>query len=126
LVLIGKVLQNLACGLEFPPTQGYMMSMNPFINSNIPILNDFFYNLVNVNEGNAQLVKVDVSKQAAVNSANGIKQTLTQHRSTLEVELTSINENDSKKLLDRLNTVLEDIGPPEPKRPTNASKRPKP
>lgn len=46
LVLVTKVLQQLANGQEFAGKEAYMKPMNPFIQNNIPRLSEFFTRLV--------------------------------------------------------------------------------
>lgn len=45
LILISKVIQNLANELEFGDKEAYMMPMNVFIQQNIPRMKEFLTNL---------------------------------------------------------------------------------
>jgi len=45
-VLVSKVVQNLANGVEFGEKEGHMTIINPFVKSNVVILDAFFQQIV--------------------------------------------------------------------------------
>jgi len=45
-VLVSKVVQNLANGVEFGEKEGHMTIINPFVKNNVVILDAFFQQIV--------------------------------------------------------------------------------
>ncbi|KNC47522.1 fibronectin type III domain-containing protein [Thecamonas trahens ATCC 50062] len=49
LILVTKVLQNLANGVLFGTKERFMVQLNPFLNTNMPRLNDYVRDVLNIN-----------------------------------------------------------------------------
>ncbi len=45
-MLVSKVVQNLANGVEFGEKEGHMTIINPFVKNNVVILDAFFQQIV--------------------------------------------------------------------------------
>jgi len=116
LTLVAKMLQNLANGIELGKKEGYMAELKTFIENNVPILNDFFYNLVNVADGAyAEAPRVPIPREVIVNSAKTVHKAVVTARDKLTTSLLS-DAKSMSNLMERLNTILEEMGPPKPRR----------
>jgi len=115
LVLITKVLQNLANEIVFGKKESYMLKMNDFITTNIPKLTQFYQRLLLIREDQPNTQSVGVTDQVKTNSIAFIYNHLIQNKTKVENILkdNKDDENDEKKkLLERIEKIISEIGEP--------------
>jgi len=101
LMLISKVLMNLANMVEFGEKEQYMKVMNEFISLNTPVFKDYINNISTINPLTNQTLKVPYGEQMAL------------IQSFLSSKINIINEMDKEKypiipnLLEELNKFSE-------------------
>jgi len=112
LVLITKVLQNLANEIVFGKKESYMLKMNDFITTNIPKLTQFYQKLLAVREDQPNTQPVGVTEQVKTNSIAFIYNHMIQNKTKIENYLKDGDNEEKKKLLGRIEKIISEIGEP--------------
>jgi len=112
LVLITKVLQNLANEIVFGKKESYMLKMNDFITTNIPKLTQFYQRLLLIREDQPNTQSVGVTDQVKTNSIAFIYNHLIQNKTKVENSLKDDKNDEKNKLLERIEKIISEIGEP--------------
>jgi len=105
LVLITKVLQNLANELQFGSKESYMLKVNDFISTNIPKLSNFYKNLLTIPADYEKTDTAEITLQIKNNSLAFVYNHLIQNKTRLN---DALEDNPIKK---RINDIINNIGP---------------
>jgi len=112
LVLITKVLQNLANEVAFGKKESYMVKMNDFINSNIPKLAQFYEMLLKIPEDQPPTQPVEITAQVKNNSLAFIYNHICQIKSKIDSYLTGDKEIQKRELHTKIEKLIKEIGEP--------------
>jgi len=109
LVLLSKVMQNLANGIKFGNKEAHMAKLNDFIEENIPLLHAYYDQIVEHSPVSPQVAVVDVPQPVKQNAL------LFSHNQTVTY-LEAIVGNISDDLGENLKRVTSEIGGTIPKK----------
>jgi len=112
LILITKVLQNLANEIEFGKKESYMVKMNDFINSNIPKLDSFYKKLLTIPADQPSTQSAEITEQIKNNSLAFIYNHLYQNSTKMESALQADSNPEKADLLNRIQIIMREIGEP--------------
>jgi len=108
LVLITKVLQNLANEIVFGQKEAYMVKVNDFISSNIPKLASFYQKIIMIPQESEATETAEITTQIKNNSLGFVYNHLIQNKSKVENALSDNPEQEDLK--SRMNIIINKIG----------------
>eukprot|EP01133_Synstelium_polycarpum_P013744 gene13744-16212_t len=108
LVLIGKVLQNLANGIEFGQKESFMIPVNRFIIGNLTRLNDYFDKLTDVPDYKSDMVALS-SKEQVQKDIRNIHLLIVKNLSKVIKQLALYRQKD---IIGQLSKTLVFLGDP--------------
>jgi len=110
LVLLGKILQNLANGVEFGKEE-HMKKLNDFIDENVDNLHKFFDEISTKGTGDPTQQQHNVPDNCRLNAIIFLHSFITWNKSTIISDLSSTQE-----FVKKLNTILSELGEPPAKK----------
>lgn len=112
LILVSKILQNLANGIQFGKKEEFMKKMNEFIETNIEKLQEFLEQLVSI-DPTILPAEASVPKNVKTNSLGFLHHHIVNRTDKLDLELDKISDIQGISALKlRFQELLNEMGPP--------------
>jgi len=109
LILLSKVLQNLANEVQFGVKEPHMQKLNDFIAENLELIHKFFEEISQPPDSSAPVFQVQIPSNVKTNALLGLHQQIFNSRTKIDTELKDQNQDTTAK---KLQEILDNLGEP--------------